>query len=180
MFTTGGVLYMQRFIGGWSLFFTGFIALLYVMFTWWRDIIREATFEDTHTVVVQKGLRLGMILFIVSEVMFFFAFFWSFFHSSVAPVYNLGGVWPPKAITTINTYTVPLTNTFFLLTSGATVTWAHHAILARAKRHTIVALIFTLVLAILFTGLQGLEYVNAPFNISDGVYGSCVRLKKSD
>jgi len=176
MFTTGGVLYMQRFIGGWSLFFTGFIALLYVMYTWWRDVIREATFEDTHTVVVQKGLRLGMILFIVSEVMFFFAFFWSFFHSSVAPVYSIGGVWPPKAITTINTYTVPLTNTFFLLTSGATVTWAHHAILARAKRHTIVALTFTLILAILFTGLQGLEYINAPFNISDGVYGSCFYL----
>jgi cytochrome c oxidase subunit 3 len=180
MFTSGGVLYMQGFIGGWSLFITGFISLLFVMYTWWRDIIREATFEDTHTVVVQKGLRLGMILFIVSEVMFFFAFFWGFFHSSVAPVYNLGGVWPPKAITTINTYTVPLTNTFFLLTSGATVTWAHHALLARAKRHTIVALIFTLVLAILFTALQGLEYVNAPFNISDGVYGSCVRLKKSN
>ena len=80
MFTAGGVLYMQRFIGGWSLFFTGFIALLYVMYTWWRDIIREATFEDTHSVVVQKGLRLGMILFIVSEIMFFFAFFWAFFH----------------------------------------------------------------------------------------------------
>ena len=173
MFTTGGVCFMQGFIGGWSLFLTGFVGLLYVMYTWWRDIVREATFEDTHTMVVQKGLRLGMILFIVSEIMFFFAFFWAFFHSSVAPVYNLGGVWPPKAITTINTYTVPLTNTFFLLTSGATVTWAHHAILAGAKRHTIVALIFTLVLAALFTGLQGLEYVNAPFNISDGVYGSC-------
>lgn len=95
-------------------------------------------------------------------------------------MYNVGGVWPPKAITTINTYTVPLTNTFFLLTSGATVTWAHHAILARAKRHTIIALIFTLILASLFTGLQGLEYVNAPFNISDGVYGSCVRLEKGN
>lgn len=96
MLTTGGVLYMQRFIGGWNLFLIGFIALLYVMYTWWRDIIREAMFEDTHTVVVQKGLRLGMILFILSEVMFFFAFFWSFFHASVAPVYNIGGVWPPK------------------------------------------------------------------------------------
>ena len=80
MLTTGLVCYMQRFIGGWSLFLTGFVALLYVMYTWWRDVIREATFEDTHTVVVQKGLRLGMILFIVSEVMFFFAFFWAFFH----------------------------------------------------------------------------------------------------
>jgi heme/copper-type cytochrome/quinol oxidase subunit 3 len=105
--------------------------------------------------------------------MFFFAFFWSFFHASIAPVYNIGGVWPPKAINAVNTYTVPLTNTFLLLTSGATVTWSHHALLVRAKKHALVALIFTLILAVLFTCLQGLEYVNAPFNISDSVYGSC-------
>jgi Cytochrome c oxidase subunit III len=118
-------------------------------------------------------LRLGMILFIISEIMFFFAFFWSFFHASIAPVHNIGGVWPPKAINTVNTYTVPLTNTFLLLTSGATVTWSHHALLVRAKKHALVALMFTLILAVLFTCLQGLEYVNAPFNISDSVYGSC-------
>jgi len=176
MLTTGAVLYMHKFVGGWDLFCTGFLIVLYVMYTWWRDIIREATFEDCHTAVVQKGLRLGMILFIVSEVMFFFAFFWAFFHSSISPAYNIGGVWPPKAITTINTYTIPLTNTFILLTSGAAVTWSHHALLARAKKHTLVSLIFTLVLALLFTGLQGLEYINAPFNISDGVYGSCFYL----
>lgn len=173
LLTTGTVLYMHRFVGGWSLLSTGLVTILFVMYVWWRDVIREATFEDQHTVVVQKGLRLGMILFILSEVMFFFAFFWAFFHSSIAPAYNIGGVWPPKAVTTISTYTIPLTNTFILLTSGATVTWAHHAIIAKAKKHTIVALIFTLALAILFTGLQGFEYVNAPFNISDGVYGSC-------
>ena len=173
MLTIGGVLYMHKFIGGWSLFSTGFCVIIYVMYTWWRDVVREATFEDTHTIVVQKGLRLGMILFIVSEIMFFFAFFWAFFHSSIAPAFNIGGVWPPKAITTISTYTIPLTNTFILLTSGATVTWAHHALIARAKKHTLIALIFTLFLAVLFTSLQGLEYVNAPFNISDGVYGSC-------
>lgn len=173
MFTSGLVLYMHKFIGGWSLLSTGFTLILYVMYTWWRDVIREATFEDQHSVAVQKGLRLGMVLFIVSEIMFFFAFFWAFFHSSIAPVFNIGGVWPPQAITTISTYTVPLTNTFILLTSGATVTWAHHALLVRAKKHTLIALIFTLVLASLFTAMQGLEYVNAPFNISDGVYGSC-------
>ncbi len=172
MLTSGLVLYMHKFIGGWNLFFSGFLFILYVMYIWWRDIIREATFEDQHSIVVQKGLKLGMILFIVSEIMFFFAFFWAFFHSSVAPVYNIGGVWPPHSITIINTYTVPLTNTFILLTSGATVTWAHHAILARAKKQTIISLIFTLILAILFTCLQGLEYISSPFNISDGVYGS--------
>lgn len=176
MLTSGGVLYMHKYIGGWELFSTGFTLILYTMYTWWRDIIREATFEDTHSVAVQKGLRLGMILFIVSEIMFFFAFFWAFFHSSIAPAYNIGGVWPPKAISTISTFTVPLTNTFILLSSGATVTWAHHALLARAKKHTLVALIITLTLASLFTCLQGVEYVNAPFNISDGIYGSCFYL----
>ena len=151
MITIGGVLYMHIFNGGLGLFVSGFYTLFYVMYTWWRDIVREATFEDTHTITVQKGLRLGMVLFIVSEIMFFFAFFWAFFHSSVAPVYNIGGVWVPKAITVINTYTIPLTNTFLLLTSGATVTWAHHALLFRAKKSTLVALILTLILAILFT-----------------------------
>ena len=73
MMVTGLVLYMHKFVGGWGLFSTGFSIILYVMYTWWRDIIREATFEDTHSIVVQKGLRLGMILFIVSEIMFFFA-----------------------------------------------------------------------------------------------------------
>ena len=173
MITSGLVLYMNKFIGGWNLFQSGFILTFYVMYTWWRDVVREATFEEQHSVVVQKGLRLGMLLFIVSEVMFFFAFFWGFFHSSLAPVYNIGGVWPPKSITPMDTYTIPLTNTFFLLTSGATVTWAHHALVARAKKQTLLALLFTLILAILFTSLQGLEYVEASFNISDGIYGSC-------
>ena len=173
MLTTGLVSYMHKMIGGFGLFVNGFIVVLFVMYVWWRDIVREATYEEHHTFVVQRGLRLGMILFIISEVMFFFAFFWAFFHSSLAPAFNIGGVWPPKAIVTMNTYTIPLTNTFILLSSGATVTWAHHAIILGAKRHTIIALIYTLALAILFTYFQGLEYVSAPFNISDSVYGSC-------
>ena len=78
MLTSGGVLYMHKFIGGWSLFSTGFLTILFVMYTWWRDIVREATFEDTHSKTVQKGLRLGMILFIVSEIMFFLRFFGHF------------------------------------------------------------------------------------------------------
>ena len=143
------------------------------MFTWWRDIVREATFEEQHTFSVQRGLRLGMILFIVSEIMFFFAFFWAFFHSSLSPAFNLGGVWPPEAIQTIQTSGIPLTNTFILLSSGATVTWAHHALIVRAKKQALISLIFTLILATLFTALQGMEYVDAPFNISDSVFGSC-------
>lgn len=170
---SGGVLYMQKFIGGGHLCTTGFTILIFTMYAWWRDIIREATFEEQHTFSVQRGLRLGMILFIVSEIMFFFAFFWAFFHSSLSPVFNLGGVWPPEAVQTIKTFGIPLTNTFFLLSSGATVTWAHHAIIVRAKKQALIALFFTLVLAVVFTSLQGLEYLEAPFTITDSVFGSC-------
>lgn len=173
MFTTGMVLYMHRMLGGWALLTNGLVLILYVMFVWWRDVVREATYEEQHSFVVQRGLRLGMVLFIVSEIMFFFAFFWAFFHSSLSPVHNIGGVWPPKSVLAMDTYTIPLTNTVLLLSSGATVTWSHHAIVLNSKRQTLIALIFTLILAIFFTYFQGLEYVSAPFNISDSVYGSC-------
>ena len=171
--TSGGVLYMHNYLNGGNVLICGVITTIFVMYTWWRDIIREATFEDQHTLSVQRGLRLGMILFIVSEIMFFFAFFWAFFHSSLSPVFNIGGAWPPKSITIIPTTGIPLTNTFFLLSSGATVTWAHHSIIVRAKKQAIISLILTIILAILFTFLQGVEYIDAPFTITDSVYGSC-------
>jgi cytochrome c oxidase subunit 3 len=173
VFATGLVLYMHKYENGFYLTIHGLILILYTMFTWWRDVIREATFEDKHTFVVRRGLRLGMLLFIVSEIMFFFAFFWAFFHSSLAPVFNIGGVWPPKAITPINTFSYPLLNTCLLLTSGASVTWAHKAITVRAKKHTLLGLITTLLLAFAFMLVQQMEYITAPFNISDGIYGSC-------
>ena len=171
--TSGGVLYMHNYIDGGNMLSTGVFIILFVMYTWWRDIIREATFEEQNIFLVQRGMRLGMILFIVSEVMFFFAFFWAFFHSSLSPVFNIGGTWPPAAITPIPTLGIPLTNTFLLLSSGATVTWAHHAILVRAKKQSLISLIITVILAILFTALQVLEYFDAPFTISDSVFGSC-------
>lgn len=173
MLTTGLVLYMHRVWGGWELITNGLALIFYVMYVWWRDIVREATYENHHTVKVQRGLRLGVILFIVSEVMFFFGFFWAFFHSSLSPVFNLGGVWPPVSINSISCYMTPLTNTVVLLSSGATITWAHHAVFLKAKRHSVVSLLYTVFLAVLFTYFQGVEYVSLPFNISDSVYGSC-------
>lgn len=173
MMTTGGVLYMHRIVGGWSLLLNGLLLILYVMYVWWRDIVREATYEEQHTFKVQRGLRLGVILFIVSEVMFFFGFFWAFFHSSLSPVHNIGSVWPPTSIAIISSYMTPLTNTVILLSSGATITWAHHAMFLKAKRHAIISLMYTIFLAVLFTYFQAIEYMALPFNISDGVYGSC-------
>jgi cytochrome c oxidase subunit 3 len=176
MLTTGLVTWMHNFKGGWFLFLNGLLLILYIISAWWQDVIREATFEEQHKNAVRRGLRLGMILFIISEIMFFFAFFWAFFHSSLSPVFNIGGVWPPKKIIPVELHGIPLTNTFLLLSSGATVTWGHHALVTKAKKHTIVALFATIFLAILFTFLQGLEYTSAPFNISDSVFGSCFYL----
>ena len=120
--TSGLVLYMQKMVGGFSLLLNGFCLILLVMYTWWRDIVREATFEEHHTVAVQRGLRLGMILFIVSEVMFFFAFFWAFFHAAASPVLELGYMWPPQGIETFSAWEVPLLNTVILISSGIRVT----------------------------------------------------------
>jgi cytochrome c oxidase subunit 3 len=172
MLTFGGVMYMHGYNDGSFLYKFGFVMILYVMFMWWRDVIREGTYEGQHTKVVQKGLKMGMILFIVSEIMFFFAFFWAFFHSSLNPNFYIGGVWPPMFLTILNPWKVPLLNTIILLTSGATVTWAHHSIIWGSKENSINALIATVVLAIIFTALQGFEYVTAPFTLSDSVYGS--------
>jgi len=173
MLTFGLVLFMNGYRGGTFLLPFGLCMILFMMVVWWRDIIREGTIEGQHTSIVQKGLRLGMILFIVSEIMFFFAFFWAFFHSSVNPSIAIGGVWPPAFLTILDPWKVPLLNTVILLTSGATCTWAHHAIVWGSKGHASVALISTVVLAIVFTALQGFEYLTAPFTISDSVYGSC-------
>lgn len=173
MLTFGTAMFMHGYAGGSFLLQLGFCMILFMMFCWWRDIIREGTFEGQHTKSVQTGLRMGMLLFIVSEIMFFFAFFWAFFHSSFNPSLAIGGVWPPAFIVTLDPWKVPLLNTCLLLSSGASVTWAHHSIVGGSKFQASIALIITVVLAIIFTALQGFEYVTAPFTISDGVYGSC-------
>nr|YP_009744368.1 cytochrome c oxidase subunit III [Cynoglossus roulei]QIE13322.1 cytochrome c oxidase subunit III [Cynoglossus roulei]QNO35769.1 cytochrome c oxidase subunit III [Cynoglossus roulei] len=150
----------------------GLTLLILTITQWWRDVIREGTFQGHHTGPVQKGLRYGMILFIISEVLFFAGFFWAFYHSSLAPTPELGGIWPPTGITPLNPFEVPLLNTAVLLASGVTVTWAHHSIMAGRRKPAIHALFLTISLGFYFTLLQALEYYEAPFTIADGVYGS--------
>nr|YP_002727915.1 cytochrome c oxidase subunit III [Geocoris pallidipennis]ABZ02013.1 cytochrome c oxidase subunit III [Geocoris pallidipennis]UPL65447.1 cytochrome c oxidase subunit III [Geocoris pallidipennis] len=168
--TSGMVLWFQK--SEMYLLMLGMLINLLTMFQWWRDIVREGTFQGKHTNKVVKGLKLGMILFIVSEVFFFISFFWGFFHSSLSPSIEIGMTWPPKGIKTFNPMEVPLMNTMILLCSGISVTWAHHSIMNKNHSQTLQGLIVTVILGILFTMLQAYEYMEASFCISDSVYGS--------
>jgi len=169
--TVGGVMYFHSFNKGIYLVVISFIFVALLAGFWWRDLIREGTYLRNHTLEVLAGLRLGFILFIVSEVMFFFSFFWAYFHSSLSPNIEIGSQWPPYALEVIG-LTLPIVNTIILLTSGATITVAHLAILRGKKQVAIEALIVTIVLALVFTAIQGYEYLHAPFSFSDGIYGS--------
>jgi len=150
----------------------GVTLIILTIIQWWRDVIRERTFMGHHTSYVTKGLRWGIILFITSEVLFFFAFFWAFFHRRLSPTPELGCCWPPAGIKPLNPFRVPLLNTAVLLASGVTVTWAHHRLLEANRTNTIQALILTVALGLYFTLLQAGEYIEASFTIADSVYGS--------
>jgi cytochrome c oxidase subunit 3 len=161
----------------------GFLGVLYTMFMWWRDVIIEGKHGD-HTAVVQLHLRYGMLLFIASEVMFFVAWFWAFFDASLFPgdaqqfarEAATGGVWPPKDVEVFDPWHLPLLNTLILLTSGTTVTWAHHALLHNDLKGLIWGLALTIALGVLFSIVQFYEYEHAAFAFSrengGNIYGS--------
>jgi cytochrome c oxidase subunit 3 len=149
----------------------GFVAVLGVMWAWWRQIIKEAV-VDGHTPIYRIGFRYSMALFIASEVMFFFAFFWAFFAASLFPSAAIGGVWPPANIQPIDPFDLPFLMTMILLLSGCTVTWAHHAILENKREEASKALLITVLLGIVFTGFQAFEYYHAPFKFKEGIYSS--------
>lgn len=175
--TSGAVVWMH---GGTSLIMiVGFLGVLYTMFGWWRDVIRESR-AGFHTRVVVLGLRYGMILFIASEVMFFVAWFWAFFDASLfsGEAINFmrmdftGGVWPPKGIESLDPWHLPLLNTLILLTSGTTVTWAHHALVHGDRQGLKWGLWCTVVLGVLFSMCQAYEYVHAHFHFAGNIYGA--------
>lgn len=172
-FTTGLVGWFHGYDYAELLATLSILSLVYVSIVWWRDVLRESVYQGHHTKNVQKGIMYGMILFIVSEIMLFVGFFWAFGHSSLAPTIDIAGVWPPRGIEALDPFGIPFLNTLILLTSGASVTWAHYALLIGNSNETQKALIVTVILAVIFTGFQGFEYVTAGFTISDSVYGSC-------
>jgi cytochrome c oxidase subunit 3 len=166
----GGIIYMH---GGviWG-FLLGIVIILVTFYGWWHDDIREAEVEMQHTAPVQTGLRVGMLLFITSEVMFFFAFFWAYYHSSLPILNVVAGPWPPEGIVVLNTWSIPFLNTLILLTSGATITWAHHAMLEGERQKALIGTAATIILGIIFLGFQAEEYISATFGLKDGIYPS--------
>nr|AII41675.1 cytochrome c oxidase subunit III [Pedetontinus luanchuanensis] len=168
--TTGLVKWFHEY--SISLFLMGIFIILLTMIQWWRDVTRESTFQGMHTMQVTLGLRWGMILFIISEILFFVSFFWAFFHSSLSPTQELGSCWPPIGIMPFNPFQIPLLNTAILLASGVTVTWAHHSLMEKNYSQSTQALIMTVMLGIYFTLLQAYEYIEAPFTIADAAYGT--------
>ena len=173
----GAVLYFHD-SGPWVMLI-GLMGVLYTMVSWWRDVIIEANSGD-HTPVVQLHHRYGMILFIASEVMFFVAWFWAYFDASLYPGEAIqfsrteltGGHWPPDGIETFDPWHLPLINTLILLTSGTTVTWAHHALLEDNREELKWGLILTVGLGALFTVFQVYEYQHAAFGFSGHIYGA--------
>uniref|UniRef100_UPI0030FE8FE1 cytochrome c oxidase subunit III n=1 Tax=Centropomus parallelus TaxID=28805 RepID=UPI0030FE8FE1 len=170
LLTSGLVMWFHS--NSYALLTMGGPLLALTAYQWWRDIVRESTFQGHHTPAIQKTLRFAMILFIISEVFFFTGFFWAFFHSSLAPTPEVGGNWPPAGINPLDPQKVPLLNTTVLLASGISVTWAHHSILAKKRKQALYALLITVILGMYFTVLQAMEYMEASFTIADGVYGS--------
>jgi len=139
---------------------------------WLFDIVLEGTFLGFHTMVVRHGLKAGFLLFVVSEVLLFFGFFWAFFHSALCPSIEIGAVYPPD-LTVIPLWEFPLFNTLILIISGFSVTWAHRGLSLGSFRIAMDGLLITIFLGYWFVLLQGYEYYEASFTLSDGIYSSC-------
>jgi cytochrome c oxidase subunit 3 len=172
----GAVIWMHG--SGPYMFLIGLVGVLYTMYGWWSDVVGESRAGD-HTPVVRISLRYGFILFIMSEVMFFAAWFWSFFKHALYPMHPDGispmvdGVWPPAGIETFDPWHLPLINTLILLCSGAAATWAHHALVHGNNREDMkYGLILAILLGALFTVFQAYEYSHAAFGFAGNIYGA--------
>lgn len=181
----GLVLAMHNHAIGKIILPCGFLMVILTMYVWWKDVVKEGIVGKHHTNIVRHGLRIGMALFIASEVMFFFAFFWSFFKAALLPVMIFTGtnildisanaqpgIWPSVGIKTLDAWDLPFINTLILLLSGTTVTWAHYALMNNNRRDLILGLAITALLGISFTCLQAIEYHHASFGFKDGIYPS--------
>lgn len=181
MVAIGAVMYMHELHHGGRLLGLGFAVVIATLYCWWRSVVHEGLVEKAHTTAVSHGLRLGMALFIMSEVMFFFAFFFSYFKYWLIPTHIFdfdtltlvkGGIWPPEGIVAFDPWDIPLLNTIILLLSGCTVTWAHAAVLTGDRKGLVHGLGYTVLLGFIFSCFQAYEYHHATFGLKDGTYAA--------
>nr|QKK69264.1 cytochrome c oxidase subunit III [Anterhynchium aff. flavomarginatum HB]QKK69277.1 cytochrome c oxidase subunit III [Anterhynchium aff. flavomarginatum SC] len=171
MFTFIGFIkwfYLQNYY----LLIISMMLMMLIKFQWWRDMTRESTFQGCHTFSVNNNLRLGMILFISSELFFFISLFWTYFHYSLAPSIEIGMMWPPTGIKMFNPYDIPLLNSIILISSGMTISWSHYSMILNKFKKSLYSLIQTIILGFIFSIFQYIEYIEAPFTISDSCFGS--------
>nr|NP_861468.1 cytochrome c oxidase subunit 3 [Kazachstania servazzii]CAD23423.1 cytochrome c oxidase subunit 3 [Kazachstania servazzii] len=163
---------MHGYIGNMNLVYLALFVLTCSASFWFRDMIAEATYLGNHTIAVRKGINTGFLLFVLSEVLIFMGLFWVYFHMAMSPDVTLGAVWPPMGIEAIKPTELPLLNTIILLSSGATITYSHHALINKDRSKALSGLLITFWLIVIFVTCQYIEYTNATFTIADGVYGS--------
>jgi len=163
-------------LNGLFLLSLGLLLLAMSCLFWWSNVVQESSTLGFHTNRVQFGLRLGMGLFIISEVFFFLGFFWAYLHCSLSPNVELGSCWPPPGVRSLNAFHIPLLNTVVLLSSGATVTWSHSSLKSGSAGTSFYSLGLTVALGLFFSILQVFEYHYCSFCISDSAYGSCFYL----
>ncbi len=171
--TSAAVAVMHGFNLSYYFLMFAFLSLISSMSFWFRDVISEGTYLGNHTLAVQRGLNMGVALFIVSEALFFLGIFWAYFHSSLSPTIEMGAHWPPMGIEAINPFELPALNTVILLSSGVTITYAHHSLIQGNRSGALYGTLVTIILAVIFTAFQAVEYSVSSFTISDGTYGTC-------
>jgi len=171
-FVTGIAFSIHYIITGYYILILGILILLVTSIFWFLDISREAVVKGYHTRIVRKGLKMGFLFFIASEIMLFFGFFWAFFHSALCPSITLGTWWPPIGLKYIAVFEFPLFNTLLLIISGFSVTWVHKGISIGSYKESLDGFLITITLGLWFIFLQGIEYYEATFNLQDGIYSS--------
>lgn len=170
--TLSAAAYFNGYANGGIGLALGFLLVLLSRVLWFRDVINERLYEGAHTKMVQKGLSTGFLLFLVSEIFLFLSVFWAFMHSALSPNIELNMEWPPVGIESLDALSIPLLNTVILLVSGASVTWGHHALIKGDIGGAKKGFVWTILLALVFTYFQVVEYSQAEFTITDSVFGS--------
>nr|DBA43941.1 TPA_asm: COX3 [Bombus terricola] len=160
------------YLNNMMLMIINLIMLILVTLMWFRDIIRESTFQGMHSLLIISMMKFSMIMFIISELFFFISFFWTFFHNSISPSIEINFSWPPSMIKFFNPFEIPLLNSIILIMSGFTVTLSHYNLLNNKFKPSMLNLMFTIILGFYFNMMQMFEYYNSFFCINDSIFGS--------